>query len=316
LLIIGADRATVAHMSAEAGFELRQLRTFVSVAQRRSFTKAAEDLHIAQQAVSQQIKALERSLGVALLTRSSRVVELTPAGGAFLRDARRLLAAADGAARRVRAAARGEVGTLRLAYTLTGAWETIPVVLADLEHRFPGLRVEAREVFGADIHDLLLDERIDLGIAPMTSHPRTIRYTTIRREVLRVAMSASASAGTGTEVELSSLRDEQFEIWPRSMAPGFYDAVVGACRAAGFEPRLDERAGGNTVWGYIARGLGVALVNGSRAEQLPSGIRLLGVSNVTPTLTIQALWRRNDELPALDRALNAISRIAARERWL
>jgi DNA-binding transcriptional LysR family regulator len=316
LLIIGADRATVGHMSAEAGFELRQLRTFVSVAQRRSFTKAAEDLHIAQQAVSQQIKALERSLGVALLTRSSRMVELTPAGGAFLRDARRLLAAADGAARRVTAAARGEAGTLRLAYTLTGAWETIPVVLADLESRFPGLRVEAREVFGADIHDLLLDERIDLAIAPMTSHPRTIRYTTIRREVLRVAMSASRSAEAGTEVELSSLRDEQFEIWPRKMAPGFYDAVVGACRAAGFEPRLDERAGGNTVWGYIARGLGVALVNGSRAEQLPSGIQLLGVSDVAPTLTIQAVWRRNDELPALDRALNAISQIAARERWL
>jgi DNA-binding transcriptional LysR family regulator len=306
----------VGYVSAEAAFELRQLRTFVSVAQRRSFTKAAEDLHIAQQAVSQQIKALERSLGVALFRRSSRVVELTPAGAAFLRDARRLLAAADGAAGKVRAAARGEVGTLRLAYTLTGAWETIPVVLADLEHRFPGLRVEAREVFGADIHDLLLDERIDLAIAPMTSHPRTIRYTTIRREVLRVAMSASRSAEAGPEVELSSLRDDQFEIWPRKMAPGFYDAVVGACRAAGFEPRLDERAGGNTVWGYIASGRGVALVNGSGAEQLPSGIRLLGVSNGTPTLTIQALWRRNDELPALDRALNAISRIAARERWL
>jgi DNA-binding transcriptional LysR family regulator len=98
--------------------------------------------------------------------------------------------------------------------------------------------------------------------------------------------------------------------------PGYYDAVVGACRAAGFEPRLDERAGGNTVWGYIARGLGVALVNGSLAEQLPSGIRLLEVSNVTPALTIQALWRRDDELPPLDRALDAISRIAARERWL
>lgn len=303
-------------MSADAGFELRQLRTFVSVAQRRSFTKAAEDLHIAQQAVSQQIKALERSLGVTLLTRSSRVVELTPAGAAFLRDARRLISAADGAARRVAAAARGEVGTLRLAYTLTGAWETIPVVLADLEHRFPGLSVEAREVYGADIHDLLLGERIDLAIAPMTSHPRTIRYATIRREVLRVAMSASRSAETGTEVELSSLRDDLFEIWPRNMAPGFYDAVVGACRAAGFEPRLDERAGGNTVWGYIARGLGVALINGSRAEQLPSGIRLLGVSNLTPTLTIQAMWRRNDELPALDRALNAISHVAVREGWL
>lgn len=278
--------------------------------------EGCRDLHVAHQAVSQQIIALEQSVGVALLTRSSRVVEVTPAGAVFLRDARRLLAAADAAAPRVRAAARGEAGTLRLAYTLTGAWETIPVLLADLSVRFPDLKIEAREVFGDDIHDLLLAGRIDLGIAPMTSHPTTIKYTTVRREVLRVAMSTSGSAEPGTEVDLLSLRDEQFEIWPRKMASGFYDAVVGACRAAGFEPRLDERAGGNTVRGYIARRAGVALVNESVAVQLPAGIRLLDVANVTPTLTIQALWRRNDELPVLDRALSAISQVAARERWL
>jgi DNA-binding transcriptional LysR family regulator len=303
-------------MGAEAGFELRQLRTFVSVAERLSFTRAAEDLHIAQQAVSQQIKALEKTLDTTLLSRSPRTVELTPAGAVFLRDARRLLAAADNAARRARAAALGEAGTLRLAYTLTAAWETIPVLLADLGARCPDLRVEAREVFGADVGELLLDERIDLAIAPMTSHPRTIRHKTIRREVLRIAMSTRRTAAGTPVVNLSSLRDDQFEIWPREMAPGFYDAVVGACRAAGFEPNLDERAGGNTVWGYIAQDLGVGLVNGSLAEQLPSGIKLMELAPAASKLTIHALWRRDDELPVVERTLDALASIAAQRHWL
>jgi DNA-binding transcriptional LysR family regulator len=102
-------------MVPDSGLELRHLRTFVAVAERRSFTRAADDLHVAQQAVSQQIKALERSLGVSLLRRTPRRVDLTPERDVFLGDCRRLLASADRAARRVKAAARGEVGTLRLA---------------------------------------------------------------------------------------------------------------------------------------------------------------------------------------------------------
>lgn len=94
-------------MVRDSGLELRQLRTFVAVADQSSFTQAAHDLHIAQQAVSQQVKALERTLGVTLLNRSSRRVELTPAGRVFLQDSRRILAQAERAERRVRAAALG-----------------------------------------------------------------------------------------------------------------------------------------------------------------------------------------------------------------
>ena len=71
------------------------------------------------------------------------------------------------------------------------------------------------------------------------------------------------------------LRDRLFELWPRDMAPGFYDTVVATCRIAGFEPRLDEQAAGNTVWGNIARGRGVALINTSIAAQLPPRITLV-----------------------------------------
>ena len=100
-----------------------------------------------------------------------------------------------------------------------------------------------------------------LAIAPMTSYPRGFRHRTVRRERLRLALGDGHPLAGASSIELSELRDQRFEIWPREMAPGFYDAVVGACRAAGFEPDLDERAAGNTVWGYIARRRGVGLIN-------------------------------------------------------
>src|SRR5262250_3826811 len=135
----------------DSGLDLRQMRTFAVVAQRRSFTRAADELEIAQQAVSQQIKALERSLGVTLLRRTPRRVELTAEGQVFLADCRRVLAAADRAARRAKAAARGEAGTLRLAYTLTTVWDTTPTLLVRMNDAYPQIKVQAREVFGADV---------------------------------------------------------------------------------------------------------------------------------------------------------------------
>ena len=297
------------------GFELRQLRTFAAVAQRRSFTRAADDLHIAQQAVSQQIKALERSLGVTLLRRTPRRVELTTEGEVFLADCRRVLAAADRAARRVKAAARGELGTLRLAYTLTTAWDTIPKLLTRMAEVHPQVKVEAREVFGADIPELLAAERYDLALAPMTSYPSGFRSRTVRREPLRVALSKTDPLARRNRIQLAGLADRLFEVWPRDMAPGFYDAVVGACRTAGFEPQLDEQATGNTVWGNLARGRGVALINASLAEQLPRGITLVELAPPTATLTYDAVWHQG-ELPLIQRSLEVAAQLAREAGWL
>ena len=302
-------------MLPSPGFELRQLRTFAAVAQRRSFTRAADDLHIAQQAVSQQIKALERSLGVTLLRRTPRRVELTAEGTVFLADCRRVLAAADRAARRVQAAARGEVGTLRLAYTLTTVWETIPRLLARLNQVYPRVKVEAREVFGADIPELLATERYDLALAPKTSYPVGFHSRAVRREPLRVALSETDPLGRSKRIQLASLADRLFEVWPRDMAPGFYDVVVGTCRIAGFEPQLDEQATGNTVWGNLARGREVALINASLAEQLPRGITLVELAPPTATLTYDAVWHQG-ELPLIQRSLEVAAQLAREAGWL
>ncbi|HXW81882.1 MAG TPA: LysR substrate-binding domain-containing protein [Acidimicrobiales bacterium] len=298
----------------DPGLELRHLRTFVAVAKRRSFTRAADDLHIAQQAVSQQVRVLERTLGVTLLHRTSRNVELTPEGQVFLVDSRRVLAAADRAAWRVKAAARGEVGTLRLAYTLTTVWDTVPRLLARMSEAEPRVKVQAREVFGADIDDLLLDGRCDLGLAPRTSYPKGLQSLPVRRETMRVALSSSDPISARKRIELSTLANRSFELWPRDMAPGFYDTVVAACRTAGFEPSLDEQATGNTVWGNLARGWGVALINASLAEQLPRGVVLVDLAQPVE-LTYEAVWLPG-EGPLIDRSLGVATGLAHEVGWL
>jgi DNA-binding transcriptional LysR family regulator len=291
------------------------MRYFVAVAEHGSFTRAAEELHVAQQAVSQQIRALEATLAVTLLRRSSRKVELTPAGAVFVADAKRLLAASDRAVRRAQAAARGEAGTLRLVYTLATTYETTPSLLELLSERHPQLKVNAREVYGADVAYLLLGGRCDLALAPMTSYPEGLRQRLVRREVLRLAISARHPLAGADQVDLATLKNERFEVWPRHMSPGYYDVVIGACRAAGFEPSLDERGAGGTVWGYIAQGRGAGLVVSSLVEQLPPGIQLINLAPPRPTLAINAVWSEEIEQPVVGRFLDAAASLAAEHAW-
>ena len=291
------------------------MRYFTAVAERGSFTGAARELHVAQQAVSQQVKALEQLLGVTLLERSSRRVKLTPEGVVFLADCRRVLAGADHAARRVQAAARGEAGTLSLVYTLVSAFETVPLLLGRLDRDYPPLKVAAREVFGCDVTALLRAGECDLALAPLTSYPEDIRQRTVRREVVRVAVGEQHRFADREQIELASLSDATLELWPREMAPGYYDAIVAACRTAGFEPNVDRRGAGATVWGYIAQGRGVGLVVSSLIEQLPRGVKLVDLAPPRPMLTVNAVWRRDHEIPAVERVLSAARLVAKDRHW-
>ena len=296
--------------------DLRQLRSFVAVAERGSFTRAADDLYVAQQAVSQQVKALEAALGVTLLWRTSRRVELTPAGKVFLADCRRVLAAADRAVRRVQEAARGEVGTLRIAYTLTAAWQTVPALLSRLGERYPQLKAQAREVFAADIARLLHAGLSDVGIGPATDYPADLRQQLIRLEPWRLAVGDKHPLADRARLALRDISAEQVELWPREMTPGYYDAVMSACRAAGFEPRLDQHGAGSTVWGYIAQGRGIGLVVASLAEQLPSGVKLIDIAPpVPPPLGVTAVWQPDAMLATVERLLETATELATEHGW-
>src|SRR5262249_13666956 len=147
--------------------------------------------------------------------RTSRRVELTPEGAVFLVDARRVLTNADRAVTRVQAAARGEAGTVRPAYTPAPVYDTLPIVLASLHQALPQLKIEAREWFGGDLIALFEAERCDIAFAPKSTYPRGIRQRPIRHEPFRVAVGEHHPLADRVEVPLSELHDQRFEFWPR-----------------------------------------------------------------------------------------------------
>jgi DNA-binding transcriptional LysR family regulator len=117
-------------------------------------------------------------------------------------------------------------------------------------------------------------------------------------------------------IPLAALADETIELWPHTMAPGYYDAVAAACRDAGFEPRRDEQAAGAAVWGNIARGRGVGLVVGSLRYQLPRGVTLVPFAPPAPTLDIDLVWPVDGSTPAVRRLMEAADRLAQDRGWL
>jgi DNA-binding transcriptional LysR family regulator len=252
--------------------------------------------------VSQQIKAVETALGVELFERTHRGVELTAAGEAFVQEARRALNATDRVGQRAQAAARGEVGTLRLAYAPATVHETLPALIDALAAKHPELKVAPKEVFAEDIERLLADERIDLALAPHVGHRRVLDQRPIRLEPFVAAVAENHPLAAEPQVPLAALADETIELWPQTMSPGYHDSVVAACRDAGFEPRLDDQAAGSTV--------------GSLRHQLPRGLTLLPLAASVPTLTIDLVWPIDRATPAIRRLIVVADRLAQDQGWL
>jgi DNA-binding transcriptional LysR family regulator len=296
--------------------ELKQMRYVVAVAKEHSFSRAAETLHVAQQAVSQQVRLVEKALGVELFARTNRGVAITPAGEVFVQEARRTLNAAERVAPRAQAAARGEAGTLRIAYTLATVYETLPALLDALAADRPELRLRPREVFGIDVEELVHDERFELALAPRIALGRGLDHRAVRREDFVVAVAEDHPLSGREHVELREFAGEVLQVWPREMSPGYYDAVLAACRGAGFEPKVAEEAGGSTVWGDIAHGDGFGLVVASLGVQLPPGLGLVGLERPAPTLTIDLIWSAERRTPGVERALEAAERLAGTRDWL
>src|SRR3954469_22848658 len=143
--------------------ELRQLRYFVAVAEELSFTRAAARLHIAQPALSVQVRRLEDELGVALLDRSRRAVALTDAGALMLAEARSLLGTLDQTVELVRRTASGEVGRLAIGFVPSASNVALPPLLRRFRSIAPDVAVHLREMAPDDLVRALHEEGIDVA---------------------------------------------------------------------------------------------------------------------------------------------------------
>jgi DNA-binding transcriptional LysR family regulator len=221
--------------------ELRRLRYFLAVAQERNFTRAAELLHVAQPSLSRQVRLLERELGAKLLRRTTREVELTPAGRLLYERGAGVVTAMDDLAREVARLGTGAAGELALAYTASAGYETAPRLVAALRERHPDLRVTTT-VLGLDaLLEAVRRGRKAAGLARCAPPRDGLDVRPLRDEPLGVLVRRDHPLGARERASLADLRDEALLMHARAANPGHYDAIVGLCRAAGVEPRLLER---------------------------------------------------------------------------
>jgi DNA-binding transcriptional LysR family regulator len=222
--------------------ELRHLRYFVAVAEELNFSRAARKLQMAQPPLSHAIRQLEAELGTELFRRSSREVKLTEAGNALLPGARRALAEAEGAIATAKRAAAGELGSLRIGFSWSARFETLPVLGQAFRLQRPEVELLTEEMWNSRMAPSLRDGTIDVAIALCPEVTRDLTYAQIRSEPVVVLLSASHPLADEEEIDLSALANEEFVLFPRELAPRLYDTLVGLCRQAGFEPTVRKES--------------------------------------------------------------------------
>ncbi|MBV9046763.1 MAG: LysR family transcriptional regulator [Solirubrobacterales bacterium] len=250
--------------------ELRHLRYFVAVAEERNFSRAAERLHMAQSPLSAAIRQLEQEVGAELLARSSRGVTLNPAGEVMLERARRILESVEGALAAARRTAAGELGTLRIGFSWSARFATLPMLARTFAERYPDITLITQEMWNADIPPALRSGTIDLAISLCPERDGELNYQLLRRERVVALLPAAHRLAANRPVNLAELADEEFVMFPRDLAPRLHDAILAICRRAGFDPRVSRRAfhsAGDT--GTLAAATAVALAPASVEGGIP-----------------------------------------------
>lgn len=282
--------------------ELRHLQYFVAVAEERHFTRAAARLHVAQPALSQQIRVLERELGAPLFERTSRSVRLTPAGAALLPYARRVLATVEDARREVAEQSSEPVGSVRLGVTPTVAAHLLPRRLAAFRRRYPRVEVYLTEGGAVTLEQELAAGTLDLAVIRLPPRHHHLEVAVLLEEELLLGVSlAHPLAGRGA-VALAEVADEPFVLYREGY--GLRDAVLSACQIAGFQPRIALDGGETeTVLRLCAAGLGVTLVPPIALQDAvlpPATVRL---TEPVPRRVLGLAWRHERLLTRAQRAL-------------
>jgi DNA-binding transcriptional LysR family regulator len=242
--------------------ELRHLRYFRAVAEELHFGRAAERLHVAQPPLSQQIRQLERELGVRLLARTTRRVELTPAGQAYFKRAVAILEAVDDAGDQARRVARGVEGHLAIGCVGSATYSLLPNLVRALREALPGVDVSVRgEMLAPAQIAALLSGEIDLALLRPPVEESGLVVETVRRDRLLIGLPEGHPLAGRAELRASDLRDEEFVAHTGHGRSVMNSVLTAICADAGFVPRVRHQVEEtSTLVTLVAAGLGVAVV--------------------------------------------------------
>ena len=255
--------------------ELRHIRYFLAIAKEGNFTRAAATLGIGQPPLSLQIKDLEHEVGALLFRRVPHGAELTLAGEAFLAVVAGMPGLAERGVKHAQRAARGEIGILRVGFTASSAFNAVvPGALRAFRRAYSSVELMLEEANTTRLLAGLDEGTLDIAfLRPDGVGGRNLRLRPVSEEPMMLAVPTGHAVVGEDKIDLARLRQDPFILFPRHSGPTLYDTIIGACREAGFEPRVDQFAPQlSSVVNLVAAELGVSIVPASMSQLRIAGV--------------------------------------------
>ena len=292
--------------------ETRHLKYFIAVAEERHFGRAAARLHMAQPPLSQQIRQLEEHLGTPLMVRTTRKVELTPAGQALLDRGRVLLHELQVLESDVRQVGEGATGVLRVGFTGTATYGLMPIIIQAARRALPGLRITVQgEMLTPQMEAALEEGRLDAALLRPPVHSGAIGLKLLEQDQLVAALPADSPLAEKGMLELAALSDEGFIGYPSYSAVS--SVFTDACRKAGFQPRVvQEVKETSTLLSLVASGMGIALVPMTSRMFSFQGVAFRPLRN-PPPMDLAVAWNSDKETPLLRAFLGLFDSLPAKQ---
>jgi DNA-binding transcriptional LysR family regulator len=291
-------------MSAQ--FTLEQLRGFVAVAEEGHFGRAADRLLITQPPLSRQVQKLERTLEVELLVRTPRAVLLTPAGEAFLSEARRILSLADAAPVTARNAARGTVGALHIGFTAISAVTVLGAWVREIAGSMPAVKLTLTEMVTRDQVDALLAGEIHVGLARRVPVSDVLSVRRVHVESLVLACPLDHPLATsGRSPSLSDIGRHGIVTYEPVAGRYLRELVASVFHLAGVEPRYVQQVSrAHSLLALVGAGLGVGLVPRSASLLRLPQLAFREIDGLAPDIVeTHCVWRTEHTNPALSTLL-------------
>jgi DNA-binding transcriptional LysR family regulator len=293
--------------------ELRHLRYFVAVAEELHFRRAADRLHVAQPAISEQIRKLEQELGVRLFDRTPRSVALTVAGGALLEEARHVLRHAEVARQAAQNAGDRATMRLKIGYLPDSLPASVPRALRHLAASAPRIQVDLETGRSIRLIEDLRAHRLDLVVTALPAPTNGLQTTPLGAQRAVLVLPGAHPHSTSQAVALERLAPERIVVLPRDVNPAFHSAVIGICRDAGLSPTLVEPAEPRVehVLLAVAAGAGLALLPDSVVDRYAApGVRFVPLEGAHPAIECAVLSHRDAQSLATAAFLRAVTRTA------
>ena len=293
--------------------DLKQLKYFLAVAEEKSFSRAAERLHISQPPLSQQIMKLESELGVKLFARTTRTFELTVAGKALMGEASDLLGKMRMTIDTIRQIDRGEVGRLRVGIVGSAMWGPIPSLLEEFQTKFPRVSWTLHELGPTLQYDALRAKQIDVGF---WREPRldeddlkndNLRQELCFREDVCVAINEHHPLAKQEAIELTDIADEPMLTLALDKS-SFPRYLIQCCVKAGFQPTIFQEASEpQTLLAMVGAGLGVALLPETTSRIGWPGVVFLPIRTNPPSANLYITYTTLDDAPVVRAFLNILN---------